>query len=371
MGTAPLRPAKSTKACSLRCSLAGIRHSPTNNGRITRANAAPSTRPGTHTSVRVRSPRSTVKPSTTKATISARLASAEWKRSISRLNGARSSPRTMPAMNTARKPEPCAMVVAPYKTSTLARVRSGYRPSLGSETRRMNHSRARPPTRPRAAPTPIWSPNSPTTWTSAPLLRDPTVSKLTKRAMPTGSFAPDSPSRIVEERPGISRCPRTENTTAGSVGAMAVPSSSATYQLKPKPKCATTATAAAVRNVPATPTTTMGAAAPRNRRQPMCMPPSNKMHNNATVTMRSTMRSGGAPRSGRAAAATAAAARNRAGAGTRSRAVSRLDSTAAMAARETTSRSWANGPVSVMIILGRWQRSSRCRPDFPAHHFAV
>jgi len=153
---------------------------------------------------------------------------------------------------------------------------------------------------------------------------------------------------------------------------MAVPSKRATYQLKPKPKCATAATAAVVRNVPTTPTTTIGAAAPRNRRQPMCMPPSNKMHNNATVTMRSTMRSGGAPRPrpGRATA-TADAARNNAGAGTRNRAVSRLESTAATAASEITSKSWANGPVSVMNILGRGHHSSHCRPDFPAHRFAV
>src|SRR5450759_1915931 len=353
MGTAPLRPAKSTKASSPRRSLAGIRHRPTNNGRMIRAMEAPSTRPGTHTSVRVRSARCTVRPSTTNATISPRLASAEWKRSISRLKGARSSPRTMPATKTARKPEPCAMVVAPYRTSTHASVRSGYRPSLGSETRRMNHSRARPPKSPKATPMPIWRMNSPPTCTRAPPLSDPAASRLIRRAMPTGSFAPDSPSRIVEERPAISRCPRMENTTPGSVGATAVPSRSATYQLNPNPKCATAATATVVRNVPATPTTTMGAAAAWNRRQPMCMPPSNRMHISATVTMRSTIRSGGALRPGTTAAARAAAARNSAGAGTRSRAVSRLESTSTTAASDRRSSSWAKGPTSVMDLLGR------------------
>ena len=57
--------------------------------------------------------RSTVSPSTTKATISARLASAPKNRVISRLYGAPSSPITMPAMNTARKPDPCATVATP------------------------------------------------------------------------------------------------------------------------------------------------------------------------------------------------------------------------------------------------------------------
>ena len=52
-------------------------------------------------------------------------------------------------------------------------------------------------------------------------------------AMPTGSFAPDSPSRRVPVRPAISRRPSTENTTAGSVGASAVPSSIAMRQSMP------------------------------------------------------------------------------------------------------------------------------------------
>ena len=41
--------------------------------------------------------------------------------------------------------------------------------------------------------------------------------------MPTGSFAPDSASRIVPVRPDTSRRPSTENMTAGSVGAIAAP----------------------------------------------------------------------------------------------------------------------------------------------------
>ena len=51
-------------------------------------------------------------------------------------------------------------------------------------------------------------------------------------AMPTGSFAPDSPSRMVPLRPPTSRLPSTENITAGSVGARAAPRSQAVVQSK-------------------------------------------------------------------------------------------------------------------------------------------
>ena len=153
IGTAPLRPANRTKPRSLAVSRAGTRHSPTTSGRMTKASAAPRTRPGIHTSARASTARSTVSPRTTNATISARLASAEWNRSISRLYGARSSPMRIPATNTARNPEPCARVATPNSSSAQASVRSGYRPSPGSGTRRMNHSSARPPATPTAAPT--------------------------------------------------------------------------------------------------------------------------------------------------------------------------------------------------------------------------
>ena len=56
----------------------------------------------------------------------------------------------------------------------------------------------------------------------------PTIS-----AIPTGSLAPDSPSRIVRLRPSISRAPSTENITAGSVGATAAPSRPAVSQPRP------------------------------------------------------------------------------------------------------------------------------------------
>ena len=101
-------------------------------------------------------------------------------------------------------------------------------------------------------------------------------------AIPTGSLAPDSPSRMVPLRPATSRRPSTEKTTAGSVGATAVAVSNAGYQPSPTARCRNPPAPATVRNVPATPTTAMGAAASRNRDQPMCMPPSNRMHSSAT-----------------------------------------------------------------------------------------
>jgi len=52
-------------------------------------------------------------------------------------------------------------------------------------------------------------------------------------AIPTGSFMPASPSRIVPVLPRISRAPKTENVTAGSVGAIAAPTRPASTQPKP------------------------------------------------------------------------------------------------------------------------------------------
>ena len=77
-------------------------------------------------------------------------------------------------------------------------------------------------------------------------------------AIPTGSFAPDSPSRIVPLLPPTSRLPSTENITAGSVGASAAPSSHDVIQLKSSSVCAATATSAAVMKVPTTPSIAIG-----------------------------------------------------------------------------------------------------------------
>ncbi len=108
-------------------------------------------------------------------------------------------------------------------------------------------------------------------------------------AIPTGSLMPASPSRMAPLRPAISRRPSTENTTAGSVGASAVPTSSAARHSRPNSTWANTARAAAVTKAPATPTQRTGPAASRNRRQPICIPPSNKMTASAMVTTRWTV----------------------------------------------------------------------------------
>ncbi len=80
-------------------------------------------------------------------------------------------------------------------------------------------------------------------------------------AIPTGSFAPDSPFRIVPVRPRISRPPSTENVTAGSVGASAAPSIPLVIQERSKRTCAATAISAAEANVPRIPSERIGTAA--------------------------------------------------------------------------------------------------------------
>src|SRR5919197_2082 len=142
-------------------------------------------------------------------------------------------------------------------------------------------------------------------------------------AIPTGSFAPDSPSRIVPVRPLISRLPSTENITAGSVGASAAPRTPAIVQSKPKKAWAKAAITAAVANVPMTPSTVIGNAAPRKRRQPTCMPPSKRITISATTPIRSTLWIEiTVSRPGKTSDATAATTRKSAGAGTGNRSVS-------------------------------------------------
>jgi hypothetical protein len=142
---------------------------------------------------------------------------------------------------------------------------------------------------------------------------------------------------MVPLRPATSRRPSTEKTAAGSVGASAVPSSSAARQSRPNRTWARAASAAAVAKVPATPTQTTAPATGRNRRQPMCIPPSNKMTARATVTTRWTVVTDSCPSVGTRSEATAAASRKIAGAGIRMRSLIRLDTTAAMTAAEVIS----------------------------------
>ncbi len=203
----------------------------------------------------------------------------------------------------------------------------------------MNHSSALPPSSPTAAPTAICRENSPTICANAWPDRPPAVSRLAIKAMPTGSLAPDSPSRMVPLRPDTSRWPRTEKTTAGSVGATAVATRTEAYQSRPTTRCRKRAAPTVVRKVPAMPTRAMGRAASRNRGQPIPMPPSKRMNTSATVTRRSTVSAGGVCRPGKIQSASAAAASISAGAGIRSHWVSRLESTAATTTAAVTTSS--------------------------------
>src|SRR3984957_6372656 len=242
----------------------------------------------------------------------------------------------MPATRTARNPDPWATVAAPKMTSKPARTRGEYRPSLGSGTRRMNASSASPPATPTATPIVICSRNSATTYHATLAALPCAASSAASSAMPTGSLAPDSPSSRTPVRPPTPPLPNTENTTAGSVAATAVPTSRARCQLIPATYRAATAVPAAVTSVPAVPVHTIAPAAVRNRRRPMCIPPSNKMTASATVTTRVTVVTGSVVTAGQSCAAMTAAMRKNAGAGTRSLALSRLESTAAVPARPIT-----------------------------------
>ena len=166
--------------------------------------------------------------------------------------------------------------------------------------------------------------------------------------MPTGSLAPDSPSSSGALRPDRSRRPSTLNTTAGSVGDSAVPSSSAARQSRAKSRWASAATAAAVTNVPATPSQAIGTAARRKLASPMPMPPSNRTSTRQTVTTRCTCSIGIRPSAGNRSEATAAPTRNSAGAGSRSRSLSRLDRMASAMIALTAVSTAANRVTSFM-----------------------
>src|SRR5581483_4512170 len=83
------------------------------SGRAPKAMISASSAPSSQTLRPSRLPRSTVSPSATNTTISARLASEVWKRPISPLYGALLAPTNRPATKTARKPEPCATEATP------------------------------------------------------------------------------------------------------------------------------------------------------------------------------------------------------------------------------------------------------------------
>ena len=108
-------------------------------------------------------------------------------------------------------------------------------------------------------------------------------------AIPTGSFAPDSPSRIVPERPRISRLPKTENVTAGSVGASAAPIEPGQRPVEPEQPVAQPPRASP-RSRTCRRRRARGSGPPscRKRRRPMWRPPSKRIRIRATVVIRST-----------------------------------------------------------------------------------
>ncbi len=120
----PSAAASSMKTRSLRSSRRAAGTGRRRCGRTTIARATPRTRPGSHTSDRARMARSTVRPSTRKATSSPRLAIAPWNCRISRLYGARSSP-TARLPRTPRGTPSRPSTVAGRTAQRAARVRSG------------------------------------------------------------------------------------------------------------------------------------------------------------------------------------------------------------------------------------------------------
>ena len=131
---------------------------------------------------------------------------------------------TMPATKTARKPDPCSSVVAPYSSSTL--------PEFAADTRRLARQGdpAHEPEQGHAAGNTsnhtdchleqevCGNSSEGDSTDSAWRASSPAI-----KAMPTGLIRPGFRlSRIVPLRPEISCWPRTENTTAGSVGDTAV-----------------------------------------------------------------------------------------------------------------------------------------------------
>ena len=186
-----------------------------------------------------------VSPSATKTTISARLASEVWKRSISPLYGARASPMSEPgdehgekaravrdgrdAVDHAGERERAERVERLVRERDAAASAEQQRPPRRSRSRARPTSRSR--TRGRRSRTLA---SSCVAYSSIPIIS----------AIPTGSLAPDSPSRIVPVRPPISRRPSTENITAGSVGASAAPRIPAVVQPKSNSQCAASAISA-------------------------------------------------------------------------------------------------------------------------------
>ena len=165
-------------------------------------------------------------------------------------DGASTSPRISPATNTARKPEPCATAATPKTSAAKAsEIQAAERPSAraaGAPRRgrprcrragRSPSARRRPARRPR---------------TSRRRASRARSARASARSRP-GRSRPTRLRGSCPVRPSISRSPRTENITAGSVGATAAPSRPAVIQPSPSAQWAKPATSPAVANVPSTP----------------------------------------------------------------------------------------------------------------------
>src|SRR5581483_3595550 len=228
---------------------------------------------------------------------------------------------------------------------------------------------ATPPASPIASPIDIWSANSRTTSQNVACACVASSIIPSIRAIPTGSLAPDSPSRIVPVLPATSRSPSTENITAGSVGATAAPTRPLAIQPRPSAQWATSVAPPAVANVPTTPSATIEPPALRKRRQPIESPPSKRITISATDATRSTVRIEIAS-DGKRSEATAAATRNGAAAGTRRRSLSFVVRSAAASAPETTRIARPNAVSSCKATCerraGRRRRRRRARSATPA-----
>ena len=100
------------------------------------------------------------------------------------------------------------------------------------------------------------------------------------------------------------------------MGASAPAISRLSFQGSPIAEWTSTAITAAVRNVPANPRIVIGTSSRRNRDQPICIPPSNRIRISAKAPIRSTsVIDSTLPRAGKMLVAIAEQARNSAGAG--------------------------------------------------------
>ena len=189
-----------------------------------------------------------------------------------------------------------------------------YRPSLGSGTRRMNRSAA-----PRRHPNhhadrQLHHELAGRTADRVQARRRPTISRLASNAIPTGSLAPPRPPDGPAPPSDLPASQHREHHRRIGRGQR-----STQQQRRPpvqaEQEWARVARAAAVTKVPATPTQRTGPAALRNRRQPICIPPSNKMTASATDTTRRRWTTDSSPSAGATSKVTAAATRKNAGAG--------------------------------------------------------